>query len=163
MLGLSAQAWVAILLAAWLVTALLLGILVGRMIRLSRKRDTEHEARVLAENDNRKLLDAQSARPAYTGPRGAHHADTSQLPAVRADLGEAAATGPVPQVPGAWTEEVHPGRRAADRGSPAPPPLPPGQPGGRRRSDTRQTRAQARLLRDGEDLLPPDATTPPAP
>src|SRR5205085_3909551 len=92
-----------------------------------------------------------SALP-YSGPRGAHHADTSVdgLPAVRADLADATGPLPLPQVPGAWTEEIHPGRRAADRGAP-PPPLLPGQPGGRRRSDTRQTRAQARAPRDGEE------------
>lgn len=156
-LGLSTLAWVAILLAVWTVTALLAALLLGRLLRLSRERDSEHNQRVLAENDVRKLT--ESPDPVYTSPRGRHHPDTSQFPAVRADPAEAVSTGPMPQVPGAWTEEIHPGRRAEDRGVPPPPPRSPGQPTGRRRSDApRQTRTAARRLRDGDDEDPASAS-----
>lgn len=161
-LGLSWAAWAVILGAVWLVTATAAALLLARMIQVGQARDREHAERVLAENELRKLRatppplpQPTGAPPVYTGPRGRHHPDTSQLPAQpRADLAEAVSTGPLPQVPGAWTEEIHPARRATDNGRPSPP-LPPGQPGGRRRSDERQTRSQARALRNGEDPAAP--------
>lgn len=162
-MGLSAQAWVAILLAVWAVTGLAAAILLGRVIRQADRLEAERAARVLAENEQRKLaerlthatraprpedLPGNPPPPAYTGPRGRHHPDTSvDMPAVRADLADATGPMQVPSVPGAWTEDFHPERRASDQGAPAARP----RPGGRRRSDARQTRSQARQLRDGED------------
>lgn len=184
-LGLSAAAWVMILLALWIVTATLAAVFLGKAIHLGHQLDRAREHRPSRPGpgpDHSPLAERVS-----TAPPGRRGAETSQLPTLGpggyrmrpavppAPLRLGPATLPPPHLPlpedvaTAPHQAVHPAEpddastqlipaQPADEATPrrrvddAPgEPLRPPQPGGRRRSDQRMTRSEARRIRDGSD------------
>jgi hypothetical protein len=163
-------AWIAV---CWL--ALALGFVVGWLARRATRPDPDPPAhRWPAEGE---LVDyagtgtaaevaawpPEVAQPAqYTYPRGRHHEDTSQFPAITEDTPD---PRPAPYArlrataPG--TDELpHPSRRVDD--APGEPLRPP-RPGGRRRSDDpRMSRRESREIRD-TGYLPRYAAGAPSP
>jgi hypothetical protein len=182
-LGLSAAAWVMILLALWIVTATLAAVFLGRSIHLGHQLDRAREHRPSRPSPD---LPGPPAERVSTAPPGRRGAETSQLPTLGPGgyrmrpavppaplrLGPATlpplppsptedvATAPhqavhvwpedasTQLIPAQPVDEATPRRRVDD--APGEPLRPP-QPGGRRRSDQRMTRSEARRIRDGSD------------
>lgn len=163
-------------LAVWTLVALGIGLTVGRMIKLANDHQREDELQAELTRLKREARQAEREESAVsTAPPGRRGADTSQLPALGSGgyrvrsglppvpdpglrLGPATlppppdlATGPMTVPPTQYVEvqEAAPPRRRVDD-APGQVLRPP-QPGGRRRSDQRMTRSEARRIREGED------------